>query len=57
VPNDSTAVVLISDGSNAGKTLETARYGSGVAIVQPILFPEVKTMRLKVKLTIACSID
>jgi hypothetical protein len=48
VPNDSTAVVLIGDGSNTGRALETARYGSGVATVQPILFPEVEVMRNKI---------
>lgn len=48
VPNDSTATVLIGDGKNAGKELETARYGSGIATVQPILFPEVDSMRDKI---------
>lgn len=48
VPNDSTATVLIGDGKNAGKELETARYGSGIETVKPILFPEVETMRDKI---------
>lgn len=48
VPNDSTATVLIGDGGNMGRQLETARYGSGVATVQPILFPEVEVMREKI---------
>jgi len=48
VPNDSTATVFVGDGRNAGKELETARYGSGIATVKPILFPEVETMREKI---------
>jgi hypothetical protein len=41
-------VVLIGDGSNAGRAMETVRSGSGVATVQPILFPEVEVMRDKI---------
>lgn len=48
VPNDSTATVFVGDGRNAGKELETARFGSGIATVKPILFPEVETMRDKI---------
>jgi hypothetical protein len=45
VPNDRTATVLIGDGRNAGQELETARYGSGIETVRPILFPEVEVLR------------
>lgn len=48
VPNDRTATVLIGNGGNAGKAMETARFGSGIETVQPILFPEVETMREKI---------
>ncbi len=48
VPNDRTATVLIGQGMNAGKQMETARYGSGIETVKPILFPEVETMRDKI---------
>ncbi|MDX2244864.1 MAG: hypothetical protein NW224_29660 [Leptolyngbyaceae cyanobacterium bins.302] len=45
VPNDSTATVLIGDGRNAGQAMETARFGSGIETVIPVLFPEVVTRR------------
>lgn len=48
VPNDRTATVLIGEGRNAGKEMETARYGSGIETVRPILFPEVDMMREKI---------
>lgn len=48
VPNDQTAMVLVGAGGNAGKQLETARYGSGVATVKPILVPEVEAMRERI---------
>jgi hypothetical protein len=48
VPNDNTSTVLIGDGRNAGKALETARLGSGIETVKPILFPEVEELREKI---------
>ncbi|MBF2029515.1 MAG: hypothetical protein IGS48_22595 [Oscillatoriales cyanobacterium C42_A2020_001] len=48
VPNDSTSVVFVGDGRNAGKQLETAQFGSGIATVEPILFPEVVEIREKI---------
>ena len=48
VPNDRTSTVLVGDGRNAGRTMETARYGSGIETVKPILNPEVEEMREKI---------
>lgn len=47
-PNDGTAKVLIGDGRNAGMALDTDEVGSGIDTVQPILFPEVDQMRIKI---------
>ena len=47
-PNDGTAKVLIGDGRNAGMTLDTDDVGSGIDTVEPILFPEVDQMRIKI---------
>lgn len=48
VPNDSTSMVLVGDGKNAGKVMETANLGSGIETVKPILKPEVEEMREKI---------
>lgn len=48
VPNDRTSMVLVGDGKNAGKIMETANLGSGIETVKPILNPEVEAMREKI---------
>jgi hypothetical protein len=48
VPNDRTSMVFVGDGSNSGKAMETAKTGSGIETVRPILFPEVEQMREKI---------
>ncbi len=48
VQNDRTSEVLVGDGRNAGRVLQTDRIGSGVNTVQPVLLPEVEQMREKI---------
>lgn len=48
VPNDGTSAVLIGNGQNAGRVMKTAKTGSGVNTVEPVLVPEVETMREKI---------
>ncbi len=48
VQNDRISAVLVGDGQNAGRTMQTDRTGSGVNTVQPVLLPEVEQMREKI---------
>ncbi len=45
VPNDGRSQVLVGDGNNAGRIMSTARTGSGIETVHPILYPEVVQRR------------
>lgn len=48
VPNNGTSKVLVGDGRNAGMNLKTDDIGSGIDTVEPVLFPEVETMRVRI---------
>lgn len=48
VPNDGSSEVLIGDGNNTGRVMQTARVGSGISTVQPVLLPEVERMRQEI---------